>query len=95
MTDFKGPDGFTVIRHEGICTIRMESSDGNRLPLAKVKTLTYEVEALAAGPSPMPLIITGNDHFFSVGADLNEISQLNGAQAYDFAPRRSTSHERH
>jgi enoyl-CoA hydratase/carnithine racemase len=31
------------------------------------------------------LIITGNDKFFSAGADLNEISQLTGAQAFEFS----------
>ena len=31
------------------------------------------------------LIITGNDKFFSAGADLNEISRLTAAQAFDFS----------
>lgn len=33
----------------------------------------------------MPLIITGNEHFFSAGADLNEIIALTGSDAFDFA----------
>ena len=33
------------------------------------------------------LVITGNSKFFSVGADLNEISQLSGAQAFEFSRR--------
>jgi len=31
------------------------------------------------------LIITGNDKFFSAGADLNEISELSGPQAFEFS----------
>jgi enoyl-CoA hydratase/carnithine racemase len=41
------------------------------------------VEELNAEPAP--LILTGNDHFFSAGADLNEIAQLTGPSAYEFA----------
>lgn len=33
---------------------------------------------------PKPLVITGNHHFFSAGADLNEITAL-GSNAFDFA----------
>ncbi len=33
----------------------------------------------------MPLILTGNQHFFSAGADLNEIAALTGPEAYEFA----------
>jgi len=83
---FKGPDGFNVIRLDGVNILRMESSDGyNRLHLAKVQSLAVEVEALASQPAPLPLIIKGNEHFFSAGADLNEISDLTGATAYNFA----------
>jgi enoyl-CoA hydratase/carnithine racemase len=34
---------------------------------------------------PHPLIITGNQNFFSVGADLGEIAALTGPQAYEFS----------
>jgi enoyl-CoA hydratase/carnithine racemase len=34
---------------------------------------------------PRPLIITGNQQFFSAGADLNEIAVLNGPEAYEFS----------
>ena len=33
------------------------------------------------------LIITGNEKFFSAGADLNEISQLSGPEAFAFSRR--------
>ena len=32
-----------------------------------------------------PLVIAGNQHFFSVGADLNEIAALTGPEAYEFS----------
>jgi enoyl-CoA hydratase/carnithine racemase len=34
---------------------------------------------------PRPLIITGNSHFFSAGADLHEIAALTGPGAYAFS----------
>src|SRR4051794_6655897 len=83
---FKGPDGITIIRLEDVSILRMESNDGyNRLRLNKVRTLTTEVETLASVASPLPLIIKGNEHFFSAGADINAIAALGGAEAYDFA----------
>jgi enoyl-CoA hydratase/carnithine racemase len=48
-----------------------------------VRELTLRVELLAAHPKP--LIITGNDHFFSAGADLNEIAALGAPDALEFA----------
>ena len=35
--------------------------------------------------APQPLVIAGNDKFFSAGADLAEISTLNGPSAYEFS----------
>jgi len=66
----------------------------NRLTSERVLALTKAVETLAVeaacGVSTpqyeyKPLIITGNKHYFSVGADLREISELEGAAAIDFA----------
>src|SRR4051812_47629430 len=66
----------------------------NRLTAARVLSLTAVLEELSAeaacGGSSQhlarkPLIIAGNDHYFSVGADLKEIAQLSGATAFDFA----------
>ncbi len=56
----------------------------NMLTRARVLALTECVERLAARPEPRPLVITGNEHFFSAGADLNEIGALTGAEGYDF-----------
>ncbi len=64
--------------------MQLESEDGtNRLTAALVVALTSQFQQLAL--EKRPIIITGNDRFFSAGADLNEISQLNGPAAYQFA----------
>jgi len=53
------------------------------MTLATVRELTRQMELLAAHPKP--LIITGNDRFFSAGADLNEIAALGAPDALAFA----------
>ena len=72
--------------HRGNTTIlRLVSTDGtNRLTRARVTTLTRAVEELALDP-PSRLILTGNAHFFSAGADLHEIAALTGPEALRFA----------
>jgi enoyl-CoA hydratase len=65
--------------------LRLASVDGtNRLTRARVVALTAAMEELAANP-PSRLVITGNAHFFSAGADLHEIAALNGGEAFRFA----------
>ena len=65
--------------------LRLVSADGtNRLTRARVHALTTAVESLADHP-PSRLVITGNAHFFSAGADLNEIAALTGPEAFRFA----------
>jgi len=69
---------------ENIRVLRLYSEDAmNRLTRARVLALGEAVERLAA--DPQPLIITGNPKFFSVGADLREISALTGPEAYEFS----------
>ena len=69
---------------QGIQILRLCSRDGtNRLTRRCVLALTDVVEELAR--NPQPLIIAGNDRFFSAGADLGEISALDGPAAYDFS----------
>jgi enoyl-CoA hydratase/carnithine racemase len=64
--------------------LHLISADGtNKLTRACILELTAAVEAMA--DDPKPLIITGNHHFFSAGADLNEIAELTGPSALDFA----------
>jgi enoyl-CoA hydratase len=72
----------------GDCIIlRLHSSDGtNRLTARSVVALCHAITRIAQD-SPAALIITGNEHFFSAGADLHEITALTGSSAYDFALR--------
>ncbi|HLH06978.1 MAG TPA: enoyl-CoA hydratase/isomerase family protein [Terriglobales bacterium] len=76
---------FFELEDRAVATLlRLISEDGtNRLTRACVLALTDQIIELAE--QPRPLIITGNDHFFSAGADLNEIAELNGPEAYEFA----------
>lgn len=78
------------IEHEaGVAILRILSSDGtNKLGMARITALQNAVQGLAEEAENgriKGLVITGNDKFFSVGADLNEISQLSGAQAFEFS----------
>jgi len=57
----------------------------NRLTRACVLALTAAVREMAKSEAPRPLIIAGNEHFFSAGADLAEIVALTGPVAYEFA----------
>lgn len=64
--------------------MRLTSPDGtNRLTRACVLALTSAIEKLL--DRAMPLIIAGNSHFFSVGADLNEIAFLSGPDGLRFS----------
>jgi enoyl-CoA hydratase/carnithine racemase len=70
---------------ENISVLRLQSPDGlNRLTRACVTALV-EVIGRLARENALPLIITGNDHFFSTGADLQEIVQLSGPEALEFS----------
>ncbi len=72
-----------IERRAQATVLRLCSQDGtNRLTRACVLALTEAVRELAR--EPRPLIITGNEKFFSAGADLNEITALDGASAFVF-----------
>ncbi|HEV7552401.1 MAG TPA: enoyl-CoA hydratase/isomerase family protein [Candidatus Angelobacter sp.] len=84
------PEKYFEIKHEaGVAILRILSSDGtNKLGIARITALQNAVKGLAEEAESgriKGLVITGNDKFFSVGADLNEISQLSGAQAFEFS----------
>ena len=84
--DSQGGTYFTHERERYANVLRLSSSDDtNRLTKKRILALTREIESLAQEQNPTPLIITGNSRFFSVGADLNEITALTGAAALDFA----------
>jgi enoyl-CoA hydratase/carnithine racemase len=83
------PHLFFRIDSEGpALVLRFTSPDGlNRLSRACVLALSVAVDELKdeLKRHPCPLIITGNQQFFSAGADLNEIAALNGPEAYEFS----------
>lgn len=64
--------------------LRLDSEDGtNRLTLERVLALVEECSSLARQAKPM--VIAGNERFFSAGADLGEILALGGPDAYEFS----------
>jgi len=82
-------DFFKLSHEHGCVILQMESADpANKLARACVMLLLDAVQKLkakAAREEIAALIITGNERFFSAGADLNEISRLDAAQAFEFA----------
>jgi enoyl-CoA hydratase len=76
------PELFHVEQLATVTVLRLISSDGtNRLTRERVLALTSAIEQLP----PRPLIITGNERFFSAGAELAEIVALTGPAAYEFS----------
>jgi len=64
--------------------LRLQSGDGmNRLTTACVLELTNVLDALAG--HMQALIITGNQKFFSAGADLREVAALNSPSGLKFS----------
>jgi enoyl-CoA hydratase/carnithine racemase len=76
---------FFSVQNEGSAfLLRLQSADGtNRLTSECVLSLTEEVRRLAG--EGRAVIFVGSEGFFSVGADLEEISALNGPTAYEFS----------
>ena len=78
------PQLFHVEQLSTVTVLRLISSDGtNRLTRERVVALTECIQQLAR--HPRPLVITGNETFFSAGAELAEIVALRGAEAYEFS----------
>ncbi|HMF90936.1 MAG TPA: enoyl-CoA hydratase/isomerase family protein [Candidatus Angelobacter sp.] len=73
----------------GCAVLELVSTDQtNKLDSAAIAALLADVRKLqreAERGRIKALIITGNDKFFSAGADLNEIAQLNGPDAFEFS----------
>jgi enoyl-CoA hydratase/carnithine racemase len=79
-----GSPFFWVQAELDIPILHLHSSDGtNRLSKGCVLALCVAVRELAG--SRKPLVITGNDRFFSAGAELSEIAALDGPAAYEFS----------
>src|SRR5262249_36802631 len=79
-------EGFVKERHQQATVVRLNSHDGtNRLTRRVVSDLTKGIRQFSDDAKPKPLIITGNDKFFSAGADLHEIAALTAADALSFS----------
>jgi enoyl-CoA hydratase/carnithine racemase len=80
---------YELRREHGCAVMRLVSPDGtNRLSSAAIIELHQAVTELSAEAERgqiNALIITGNDKFFSAGADLNEIVMLSGSRAFEFS----------
>jgi len=75
---------FQIADRNSTRILRLESHDGtNRLAREVVHALSDAIRSLS--PERCPLVITGNDQFFSAGADLREIAALGGPDAYEFS----------
>lgn len=84
------PDQPFYLQHRGDSAIlELTSPDKtNKLSLQVVSVLTDALERLrgeAESRRIERLIITGNEKFFSAGADLNEIARLSGPEALEFS----------
>src|SRR4029077_4155327 len=79
-----GSPFFWVQTERDIPLLHLDSAGGtNRLSKGCVLALCAALTELAS--SPRPLVITGNDTFFSAGAELSEIAALDGPAAYEFS----------
>jgi enoyl-CoA hydratase/carnithine racemase len=68
----------------GVRVLRLESgNERNLLSRAGVMALQAVFQDLQC--EGQPLVLTGNEKFFSAGADLGEIVALNGPSAYEFS----------
>jgi enoyl-CoA hydratase len=75
---------FSLENQAGIFLLRLQSQDGtNRLTQRRVQALQEIVGKISA--KAMPLVISGNTSFFSVGAELQEISELDAPSAHEFS----------
>lgn len=80
---------FKLVHKDDVAILQLESAAGtNKLSVACQMALHHAVDELrkeAESGRLKALIIAGNEKFFSVGADLNEVRQLSAAQAFEFA----------
>jgi|ERR1700731_2330019 len=75
---------FHLDRNTDVTILRLRSKDGtNRLTRQCVRALLAVFQEVQS--EEQALVISGNENFFSVGADLGEIAGLNGPQAYEFS----------
>ena len=75
---------FQLANEQGVRILRLQSADGtNLLSRECVLALTAVVHELAA--EGQSLVITGNDRFFSLGAELEEVATLDASSGYEFS----------
>lgn len=75
---------FRLEETQGVQVLWLHSEDGtNRLSRRCVLELSDAIRTI--GGRQRPLVIGGNRHFFSAGADLNEIAGLDGPSALEFS----------
>jgi enoyl-CoA hydratase/carnithine racemase len=80
------PPFFQIELDSAASILRLTSPDGtNRLTRSCVLALTGALTKLKDAPNKRPLIIAGNDKFFSVGANLREIAASTGPEAYNLS----------
>src|SRR5689334_5991108 len=84
------PERVFYLHHHGDCgLLELAAPDNtNKLSLEVILSLTNAFEELRAEAESQRingLIITGNEKFFSAGADLNEIARLRGPEALEFS----------
>jgi enoyl-CoA hydratase len=82
---------YTLRREQNGVVLQLISTDGtNKLGMPRIIALhriVDELKAEAESGQIKALIVTGNDKLFSAGADLKEIAQLSGPQAFEFSRR--------
>jgi enoyl-CoA hydratase len=79
-----GSEFFSLQNHGNTFLLSLRSTDGtNRLTKKAVLALGELIENLSADEKP--LVITGNNVFFSAGADLKEIAAIDGPSAREFS----------
>ena len=75
---------FQLELEDGVSVLRLRSNDGtNRLSRECVIAFQRVLRELRS--QRRPLLVTGNEKFFSAGADLGEIAGLEGTGGYDFS----------
>ena len=77
-----------AITREDMLLLKLESDDGYpRLERAVMTALAGEMTRLAERPDFAGVVITGTERAFAVGADIAELSQLQGTQGFEFSRR--------
>jgi len=84
MSSLPRSEFISLRQSKNVRIVELESTDfTNRLTRARVLDLITALDSMRT--DPLPLVITGNQKFFSAGADLNEIAALTGTTAHQFA----------